>query len=111
MARNYFIDRSELRKHEMIPGFTARFIHSKEMTISYWDVQKGSKLPEHSHHHEQISQVMKGEFQLVINGETMIMTAGNTAIIPSNILHSGLALTDCKIMDIFCPKREDYVVD
>ena len=106
-----FIDRNDLKKHEMIPGFTAKFIHSKTMTISYWEVKKGSKLPEHSHHHEQISQVVEGRFQLTVDSETMIMTPGKTAVIPSNVMHSGLALTDCLVMDIFCPQREDYVVE
>ncbi len=103
-----FIDRNTLKKHEMIPGFTARFIHSDKMTISYWDIKSGSKLPEHSHPHEQISQVMEGEFKLTIDGESMTMTPGKTAVIPSNTIHSGIALTDCKVMDIFTPPRQDY---
>jgi quercetin dioxygenase-like cupin family protein len=105
-----FIDRNKLKKHEMIPGFTARFIHSDKMTISYRDIKSGSKLPEHSHPHEQISQVMEGKFELTIDGESMTMIPGNTAVIPSNAIHSGIALTDCKVMDIFTPPREDYKV-
>ena len=103
-----FIDRTTLKKFEMIPGFTARFIHSDKMTISYWDIKSGSKLPEHSHPNEQISQVMEGKFELTINGESMMMIPGKTAIIPSNVVHSGIAHTDCKVMDIFVPAREDY---
>lgn len=81
------------------------------MTVSYWDVKKGSKLPEHSHHHEQISQVMEGKFQLTIEGESMDMQLGSSAVIPSNAVHSGIALTDCKVMDIFAPAREEYMVE
>jgi quercetin dioxygenase-like cupin family protein len=106
-----FIKISELKDHEIIPGFTARFIHTDKMTVSYWDVKKGSKLPEHSHHHEQISQVMEGKFQLTIEGESMDMQLGSSAVIPSNAVHSGIALTDCKVMDIFAPAREEYMVE
>jgi quercetin dioxygenase-like cupin family protein len=105
-----FIDRKSLEKHLMIPGFRGRFIHSEKMTISYWDIESGSKLPEHRHPHEQISQVIKGKFKLTISGESVIMTPGITAIIPSNALHSGEALTECQVMDIFAPVREDYLI-
>lgn len=103
-----FIDKNNLKKHEMIAGFTAQFIHSENMTISYWDVKKGSKLPEHDHPQEQISQVFEGEFVLIIDEERKIMTPGKVAIIPSGCAHSGEAITDCKIMDTFSPPRDDY---
>lgn len=106
-----FIEIDKLKNHDMIAGFTAQFIHSEKMTISFWDVKKGSKLPEHSHPHEQISKVLQGEFQFTIDGEEKVMTLGNLAFIPSNAIHSGIALTDCKIMDIFTPCREDYKLD
>ena len=106
-----FIDISALPTHDMISGFQARFIHSESMTISYWDVKKGSKLPEHRHHHEQISQVIEGKFELTIDGKSMVMEPGKAAIIPSNIPHSGVAFTDCKVMDIFSPVREDYKIE
>ena len=103
-----YLNIEDIKPMEMLDGFTAQFVHTKEMTISYWDVKKGSELPEHSHYHEQISQVIEGEFRFTIDKETKVMTPGQIAVIPSNAVHSGLAVTDCKIMDIFVPVREDY---
>jgi quercetin dioxygenase-like cupin family protein len=105
-----FINVEFLDAHEMIPGFNAKFVHSESMTISYWEIKKGSTLPEHAHPHEQISQVMEGLFELTIAGTSQIMKPGMVAIIPSNIIHSGKALTDSKVMDIFCPVRKDYMI-
>jgi len=87
---------SSLTPQPLIPGFIGRMIHSESMTFSEWTIEKGSKLPEHSPPDEQT------EYQVVIPG--MIV------IIPSDVLHSGVALEDCKIIDIFCPVREDYRV-
>lgn len=105
---NNIINLNQITQKELIPGFKGSFVHSSTMTVSYWQISKGSVLPEHSHHHEQISQVIKGEFELTIDGKKHIMTPGLLAVIPSNAVHSGVALTDCKIMDIFSPVREDY---
>lgn len=93
---------------EVINGFTARFIHTSSMTLGYWDVAKGAVLPNHSHLHEQVTQVEEGEFQLTVNGDTQIYTKGMVAVIPPYVEHSGVALTDCKLFDIFQPVREDY---
>ena len=42
---------------EIIPGFVARFIHTKSQTFSLVEVEKGSILPEHFHSNEQVSKV------------------------------------------------------
>jgi len=93
---------------EIMPGFFGRMIHSESMSFVYWDIKEGSPLPEHSHMHEQVANMLEGKFLLVIAGESRELSPGDVAIIPSNAVHSGKALTDCKILDVFCPVREDY---
>ncbi len=103
-----FIELKKVKEKEIVPGYKARFIHSEDMTAASWNIKKGYSLPEHSHYQEQISCVTDGEFELTIDGETQILNSGKVAVIPSNAKHSGKAITDCKIIDIFCPVREDY---
>lgn len=103
-----FIDFSKVESKEIIPGYFAKTIHGEHMTVVYWDVKAVSILPEHSHIHEQVSNFIEGEFELIINGETKILQSGDLAIIKPQSIHSGKAITDCKIIDVFYPKREDY---
>lgn len=104
-----FIKLKDIPSKELLPGFTGRMIHTENMTLAYWDIKEGSVLPEHHHVHEQVSaQVISGELELTLEGETRIMKAGDIAIIPSNAVHSGKAITDCQILDVFSPVREDY---
>jgi quercetin dioxygenase-like cupin family protein len=78
------------------------------MTFSFVDVIAGKTLPEHSHVNEQVSIMLEGEFELMLDGKPVRFGPGEVVIIPSNTKHSGLAITDCKLLDVFYPVREDY---
>lgn len=102
------IEISSLPSRETTPGYTGRFIHTTGMTLAYFEIKAGSASPEHSHVHEQVSQVLEGVFQLTVSGEPVILKPGAVLVIPSDVRHSGLAITDCKLLDIFNPVREDF---
>lgn len=102
------IEISKLPSKEILDGFNAKLIHTQNITLSYVTIEANAILPEHSHFHEQITQVTEGKLEMTIGGVTKILTPGSVVIIPSNIKHSGRALTACKVTDIFCPVREDY---
>ncbi|UCH98524.1 MAG: cupin domain-containing protein [Candidatus Aminicenantes bacterium] len=103
-----FINLADIEEKELIPGFHVRFVHSENMTFAYWNIDAGSALPEHSHPHEQVFNITEGELELIIDGEAQIMKPGQAAVIPGNVPHSGKAITDCKVIDVFYPVREDY---
>jgi quercetin dioxygenase-like cupin family protein len=103
-----FSDLSEIKERELIPGFHGRVIHTDSMTFVYWLIDKGAPLPEHSHPHEQVAHVFEGQFELTIDGETRTLEPETVAAIPGNAIHSGKAITQCRILDVFSPVREDY---
>ncbi len=105
-----FSQLSELKEHELIPGFHGRLVHSATMTFVYWRIEAGAVLPEHSHPHEQVAHTFEGEFEISVEGDTRLLTAGTVAVIPGNAKHWGKAITECRIMDAFQPVREDYRV-
>ncbi|MDN3659435.1 cupin domain-containing protein [Ferruginibacter paludis] len=103
-----FIELENLPEKEIFPGFTARGIHTGTMSFIYWDVKAGAEVPEHNHLHEQVANVLRGRFELTVNGETTILEPGTVAIIPPYAVHSGRAITACELLDVFTPEREDY---
>ena len=105
-----FQELETLETREPMTGFHGRFIHTNSMTIVYWDVDAGAALPEHSHPHEQISNLLDGKFEMTIDGHTQRMEQGSIAIVPPHSVHSGRALTRCRFIDVFRPVREDYLV-
>jgi hypothetical protein len=54
------INLETIEKKELLPGYKVRFVHSDNLTFTFWDVKAGSILPKHSHVHEQISQITEG---------------------------------------------------
>lgn len=104
----FFENLDNLPEVEIVPGFRAKFIHSHHLTLAYWTIDAGSSLPEHAHHHEQVTTITKGKFELTVDGVKQIVSPGSVVVIPSNTRHSGLAITECQIIDVFYPVREDY---
>jgi quercetin dioxygenase-like cupin family protein len=99
---------NQIETKKPFEGAQARFIHSDNMTLACWQFDQGAVLPEHSHPHEQITNVMGGSFELTVDGETLELEAGSVVVIPPNANHSGRAKTGCYVMDVFYPVRDDY---
>lgn len=98
----------EIAPKEIMAGYHGKMIHTENMTLAFWEVESGSSVPLHSHLHEQIMQVLEGEFEFTVDGKTRIYQFPDIVVIPSNTPHSGKAITKCKLMDIFSPAREEY---
>ena len=93
---------------EFLQGAHVRFIHSDHMTLSEWQFEPDTDLPEHAHPHEQITKVISGIFELTVDSEIIRLRDGSAVIIPPNAVHSGKAITQCHMIDAFYPVREDY---
>jgi quercetin dioxygenase-like cupin family protein len=103
-----YVNLHDLAVRQPFPGYAGRFLHGDAMSVAHWTVAEGSGFPEHAHPHEQIAMVIEGRFEMTVAGETRVLDAGTVAVIPSNVRHSGRALTPCRLIDVFQPVREDY---
>jgi quercetin dioxygenase-like cupin family protein len=103
-----FVQIEDLPSKEIVKGYRARTIHTGTMTLVYWTVEAGHSIPEHSHPHEQVAHVLSGEFELTVDGETKVLKPGLVAVISTGVKHGGRAVTDCRLLDVFHPERDDY---
>jgi len=108
MENSVFRAFDDIQVKEIAPGFFSKLIHTDNNTINFIEVKAGSSIARHQHLHEQCSFAIEGKFELTVNDMPQILDAGTFAVIPSNAWHSGIAITDCKLIDIFSPVREDY---
>lgn len=98
----------QIESRTLLPGFHARMVHTDGLTIAHFRIEAGSKLPLHDHPHEQVSNIIEGTLEMTVGEETFACTPGMIVTIPGHTPHSAIALTDCWVIDIFRPVREDY---
>ena len=102
------IQLSTIQPVQLCAGFDSKLIHSESMTWSFVHSKAGYTLPAHQHIHEQVTHIVRGDFELTVEGVPYLLAAGSVFIIPSLAVHSGKSITDCDIIDLFNPVREDY---
>ena len=98
-----------IEEERLNPKFSRRVIHTQSMTIARIKLDKNAVVPEHSHHHEQISMVEAGALRFVVDGREQILRAGDTLTIPPHVKHLVEALEDSVATDVFSPAREDWI--
>lgn len=81
----------------------------KSLSAITCDFPKGYTWKEHAHPHEQLFIVFSGKIAYTVNGETYTMGPGDTLYIPSEAMHTAVALEDCRCMDVFTPVRMDQM--
>lgn len=83
--------------------------YDKDLMLVLVEFKKGAEGYVHKHPHKQISYLVKGSFEVNINGEKKIQKAGDVFMIPSNIDHGVIALEESTLIDVFSPHREDFI--
>ncbi|KAA3635766.1 MAG: cupin domain-containing protein [Calditrichaeota bacterium] len=104
-----FVDLNNMTEKKLFEGYTAKIIHAEKMTIAHVKVEANSPLPEHQHPHEQVMNLIEGEFEFTVAGKKHVMKAGESFVIPPNVPHSAKSITECYIVDVFHPIREDWL--
>lgn len=81
---------------------------SEKLMITKMNYKKGNIVSPHNHFNEQAGYVISGRIRLKFSGYNEILQAGDSYIIPENIIHSVEVLESGEVIDIFTPPRNDY---
>ena len=99
----------KVEKEHLNPSLARQVIHGETMTVARMYLRKGCAVPEHSHHNEQISIMEQGAAKFTLDGVERVMKAGEVVRIPPHVPHSVEALEDSVALDLFSPRREDWL--
>jgi len=99
---------NDITNREIVKGFNGKYYHAQNLSIGWIDAAAGHTVPLHSHVHEQVSFVQEGKMLFIIEDQEFILEAGMAITVAPNLKHGATAITDCKLIDVFNPVREDY---
>jgi len=71
--------------------------------------EKGAEGAPHSHPHTQLSYVLSGSFRYSVEGEDAILNPGDSIVVPGGLVHGTVCLEKGVLLDVFTPKRGDFL--
>jgi quercetin dioxygenase-like cupin family protein len=96
-------------KEALNPKMARKVVHTARMSIARLEIQKDGVVPEHQHENEQVSMVESGALLFKFPHGEMTVVGGESMEIPPNLPHSVVALEDTVVLDLFAPRREDWI--
>jgi quercetin dioxygenase-like cupin family protein len=94
---------------DLNPLLQRQFVVGQEIMLARVLLKKGCIVPEHSHHNEQLTYILEGALKFWIDGREIVVHAGETLCIPSNMPHKAEAMEDTVDLDVFAPPRADWI--
>ncbi len=84
-------------------------VYGEKTLLTEFRLQKGSRLPAHSHPHEQTGYLVSGEIILFLAGKRHEIKPGDSWSIPGDLEHSAEILADSVAVEVFSPVRDDFL--
>ncbi len=104
-----YIPWSSVALEDLTPLLQRQFVVGQEIMLARVLLKKGCIVPEHSHPNEQLTYILEGALKFWIDGKEIVVHAGETLCIPSNMPHKAEALEDTVDLDVFNPPRADWI--
>jgi quercetin dioxygenase-like cupin family protein len=102
-------DWSRIETEQLNPHLARQVVHSENLTVAKIFLSKGAIVAEHSHANEQLTLLMEGKLKFIYPGREQIVIAGQMIETEPNMPHSVEALEDSLAIDLFAPRREDWI--
>jgi len=94
------------------PSMQRKIVTGEKMTVARIYLADGFVVPMHSHHHEQITQVIKGRMLFVFGegrDKEIEFGPGDVVVIPAHLPHQATCIGDVEEMDMWAPRRDDWL--
>jgi quercetin dioxygenase-like cupin family protein len=82
------IDWEQQEFTEVRPGIFGATVHTPQLTATLYRYQAGSSWEEHEHPQDQITTVLEGVIDFVVDGEPVRLGPGQLAALPGGTPHS-----------------------
>ncbi len=83
--------------------------HPQMMVVAFRFAAKGAVGDLHNHPHVQSTYVESGRFEFTLGEEKREVSAGDSFVIPSDLVHGCVCLEPGTLVDCFTPRRDDFL--
>ena len=106
-----FIKNINVSQDEIAPGVTRKIMgYQSDLMLIRVEFEGKTSFPIHSHPHQQITHIIEGSFKATVDGKSEIIGPGDSYVVPGNIPHGIESLSSGVLIDVFSPKRDDFLV-
>ncbi len=103
---------SEVPNKEVTPLMHRKIIAGEKMMIAKMKFKDGFEVPLHSHHNEQMTQVLSGTMRFWLGedeSEVVDVYLGDVLVIPPYLPHKAKMIGDVEEIDMWSPPRQDWI--
>ena len=109
-AGDYDVPAGSGSHHDIFPGLSIKTTAGGGMLVSVVNLEPGSVVTPHSHHHEQMGLLISGHLEFTVGGVTRLLGPGDIWRIPGGVVHTVRPVDGPAVaLDVFHPIREDYL--
>ena len=104
------IKNAQVELEDVAPGLTRQIMgYDSDIMLVVVNFERGAIGYEHKHHHQQVSYVVSGKFEVTIEVKRELLETGDAFVVPSNALHGAVCIESGILIDTFSPLREDFL--
>jgi quercetin dioxygenase-like cupin family protein len=109
MAKHKYVPWKSVELESLNPLLQRQFVVGEKVMLARVLLKKGCVVPMHSHENEQITYILEGALKFRLNGDEVVVRAGEVLCIPPHVPHEAIAVEDTVDLDVFTPPREDWI--
>ena len=98
----------ELAQEKVTEMVSRKVIAGARQTMAQVWFKKGALVARHAHDSEQMTYVLDGALRCMVDGEDLVVRAGEVFVIPSGVPHQIEVLDDTLVIETFSPARHDW---
>ena len=104
------INEKDVEGIENPPGIIRKTLaYNKDVLLCKFDMKKGAQIPLHSHIHSQIGYVISGKVRFFTEKGEFTVGPGDSYVFNGNEKHGADILEDSRVIEVFSPRRDEYV--
>lgn len=110
ITQKLFIEDIDVPLENLGHGVSRKIIaYDEKLMLVKVIFEKGAIGAVHHHPHTQVSYIEKGVFEVTINEEKNVLSAGSSFYVPPGAPHGVQCLEAGVLLDMFSPMREDFL--